>query len=383
MAKQSWWHRVWHGLDPEPPPTDQGAPPIARSPTFESAIAKAPDEVESYAAYAEWLKEREDPRGMLIALQATCRSRIDEQHSNGVVRTLEPWRTLDGENAAVARDLVARFPIRLGGDPDPGEHVEWFCGYWRRLRLEIPVLEKATQSMQARLEWVVNHESARFLRTLSVGFPKHRDVVKQLPQLPATVQALHLGAADYRGGDAGEFVFGPITQGLSTRAPGVEHLVLQGGGVNLREQLDLPRLRSLELITQHLPAKTLHAIATSKLPVLDTLVLWLGKTSAEPHEIGALLATPMPNLRELTLVHCENLDDVVAAIVDAPWLPSLRRLDLSSGGLTARGVMLLERARGRLGLEQIDVTGNPLDDDATARVASLVTRSAVELFPRG
>ena len=46
----------------------------ARNAELEAAIAAAPDEVEPYLVYADWLQSRGDPRGELITLQHAMRA---------------------------------------------------------------------------------------------------------------------------------------------------------------------------------------------------------------------------------------------------------------------------------------------------------------------
>jgi hypothetical protein len=81
---------------------------------------------------------------------------------------------------------------------------------------------------------------------------------------------------------------------------------------------------------------------------------------------------PLPNLRDLGLVKCAFVDRALEVIADAPWLPQLRVLDLSRGGLTARGLDVLERARARMPeLRYLDVSQNRLDDAGRKRARTL------------
>jgi hypothetical protein len=300
---------------------------------------------------------------------------VDEQRGNEIVRTLEPWRVLDGEHAQAARDLIARFPIQLGGDLGRNDHAEWFCGYWRRLRIVAPTVKEMTQRLTEHLAGLLGHPSARFLRSLSLGSQESCDLFRHLPQLPPTVHTFHLDEPTFPVDDA--YYLGKIAP-LMARAPGLERLVLQAR-CDVRDRIDLPRLRSLELVSKKLDGYAMRAIAASELPALETLILWIGGSQhswdIQPADVHPLFASPRPNLRELALVRCSFLDDIVAELVAAPWAPQLRSLDLKQGGLTTRGVAILEAARARLAsIERIDVAGNPLDADAVQRVAALTRR---------
>ncbi|HEY3808050.1 MAG TPA: TIGR02996 domain-containing protein [Kofleriaceae bacterium] len=367
MAKQSWWRRLVDGKELVYP-EDEAAPAPEREPMLEAAIAADLEAIDPYLIYSDWLCDHGDPRGELIALQARCEAKPDDGRWSLAVRTLDPWTVLDGEHASRARALVERFPIRLGGELDPGDHVEWHCGYWKRLHVDY--VPQSPFTLERRIGTALRQESARFLRTLSIH--AKAPLAERLPELPPSLRALHLGGSAVPT-TALEWL-GDLSA-LWARARSLDTIVLQGSSMTFRQPFEAPALRSLEVVTDDLDRRTFHAIAHSELPAIETLILWIGgraHSSVNVDDLRGLAAMPLPNLRDLGLVKCAFVDRALEVIADAPWLPQLRVLDLSRGGLTARGLDVLERARARMPeLRYLDVSQNRLDDAGRKRARTL------------
>ena len=371
MAKQSWWRRLVDGKAPEYP-EDEPAPDAAREPQLEAEIERDLSAIDPYLIYSDWLCDRGDPRGELIALQARCEAKPDDARWDLAVRTIDPWTVLDGEHAPRARALLDRFPIRLAGELEAGDHVEWHCGYWKRLHVE-PI--HPTFKLETRLVSALRHESARFLRMLSIGPTLGLAIPPRLPQLPPTLRSLHLGASIVPTTELGRL--GDLS-GLWARTRSLETIVLQGSSLHIARPFEAPALRSLELVTDDLHRETLHSIAHSDLPSLETLIFWIGgrgRSAVTLDDFRELAAARLPNLRDLGVVKCAFVDEAVDVIAYAPWLPQLRVLDLSRGGLTARGLDVLESSRDRLPeLRHLDLSQNRLDDYGCERARTLAPR---------
>jgi len=370
MAKQSWWRRLVDGLDPSLP-EDAQAPPSEREPALEAEIERDPESIDPYLVYADWLADRSDPRGELIALQAKCTAEPDETRWDPSVRTLDPWTTLVGDHAPAARALIERFPNRLGGELRGGDHAEWHCGYWRRLHV---LLERDSPfKIETQLRDALRQDSARFLRTLSIEPTDILSIPERLPELPSTLRALHLGALAVHPAS-----LPPLREiePLWPRINKIETIVLQGQSLQLRRPFEAPMLRSLELITDAVDPQTLHSLAGSTLPTLDTLIVWLGGTpwrEAQQQDVVRLLAAPRPTLRHFGLVRCRFIDELIERIADAPWAAGLRVLDLSRGGFSAIGVSILARVRDRFPeLRYLDLSDCPmLGPEARRRARTL------------
>jgi uncharacterized protein (TIGR02996 family) len=349
MAKRSWWRRLLGGAAA---PVEEPRAPTARDASLEAEIARDPEAIDPYLVYADWLQQHGDPRGELISLQAKATPETD----------------------AAAAAMIERWPERFGGALEERDRVEWHCGYWRRLHFAPGPDSDASYFRLAR---VLGHDSARFLRALAISTNYGQPIAKLVPaELPPTVRSLHLG--DFIFPDESELTWTTVGDATAVyrTVPQLERFALQGAEIILGDRIELRRLRALELVTAGLPGETARAIVRSELPELDTLIVWTGDDtgggSTTAADLLGLFASPRPQLRHFGLVNCAITDELVLALVEAPWLPQLRVLDLSKGTLTADGIAILERARDRLGdLERLEVSENLLDDDACARAAAL------------
>jgi uncharacterized protein (TIGR02996 family) len=379
MARKGWWR--WFAraepvteVDDPPPP-----PPRRRDPTLEAEIEHAPDAIEPYLVYADWLQQHGDPRGELISLHARLAPTRVVEAPDRAAQTATgdgAWYAFPGgELADAAAALIDRWPSQFRGPLDDRDRVDWHCGFWRRLRFACAAGDESAFAI--RLLRVLAHDSARFLRELSIGTTYGLAVASILPEtLPATLRALHLG--DFVFPDESELSWtsvGDVTP-LYDSAPDLERLVLQGAEIVLGDRVRLPRLRSLELVTCALSGDVVRAIARAKLPELETLIVWTGESSgdgcsaADLRELIGALGTA--NLRWFGLVNCEHTDEILGDLVAAPWFARLEELDLSKGTLTAAGVDTLARSADRLaGLARLDVSENLLDGAATVQAAAL------------
>jgi hypothetical protein len=160
----------------------------------------------------------------------------------------------------------------------------------------------------------------------------------------------------------------------------LEELAIQAGDVTLG-RIDLPSLRSLEVVTgglrRHVPA----SIATASWPRLERLVLYLGTeryggdcTLADLAPIldGAVLP---PGLRTLGLCNCEFADELALAVACSPILPRLAHLDLSHGTLSDAGAqVLLDHAGAFRHLATLDLRASYLSPGACEALARLGPR---------
>jgi uncharacterized protein (TIGR02996 family) len=130
--------------------------PIAANPELERTIDEDPDRVEPFLVYADWLSERGDPRGELIACQAP-----------------------DAPHAAHRRaaQLLARHETYLVGpylrSDRIGEYIQWTMrlGYLDSLRLasSIELEEEHFKFVENALKGLMQLPITRFLRGLTFG----------------------------------------------------------------------------------------------------------------------------------------------------------------------------------------------------------------------
>jgi uncharacterized protein (TIGR02996 family) len=322
-----------------------------------AAIGRDPSQLEPYLVYADWLTERGDPRGELIALQAELERGADD-------------RLLETERALLPRVLGDCAPLL-----DRTLSIEWRWGFIRRARFSGPYDSTAFGAMRRHeyLAALLANPCASLIEEISIGdWWVERDRVfdadvTALERAPKTLRSLSIEPRGER--DVAGRVFG--LEGLSKAHPQLVELALAGESVALPSRLHLPKLERLA-ISEHRPTdSTLTAILSSRWPSLRAV--WIesarpySRSLAIPAQVrmvqfpklesvalrGAIHATPMvldivaaspllPQLSRLELVRC-RIDDtgaqVIAAYRDA--FAHLSLLNLEENELTPRGVEAL------------------------------------------
>src|SRR5579863_8432624 len=125
---------------------------MAANPELEAVIEAAPDDVDSFLVYGDWLQIQGDPRGDLIALQAAAmRDPSDEAM------------------AARVTEHLARNDEALVGAVGEELDVVWHLGFLREVRI---AADKNPAKPIETLRAVLAHPSARFVRALSFAQPK-------------------------------------------------------------------------------------------------------------------------------------------------------------------------------------------------------------------
>jgi hypothetical protein len=137
-------------------------------------------------------------------------------------------------------------------------------------------------------------------------------------------------------------------------------------------------LRRLVVETGGLGAEVVRGIATSDLPALEDLELWLGTDEyggdSTPEDLAPLLSgAAFPALRRLALRNSVIQDRVAAAVAGAPVVARLERLDLSMGVLTDEGARALLEGQPLTHLTHLDLSHHyvsaPLCERLTAALA--------------
>lgn len=171
--------------------------------------------------------------------------------------------------------------------------------------------------------------------------------------------------------------------------PRLEELAVKGAdGIDGELGLLIPShasLRSLTLETGGLPGRVARQVASSGLPALEHLELWLGMSDygcdTWPSDLESVLSGEVfPRLRYLGVRNAETLDGWLPALADAPVLKRLDVLDLSLGVLTDRGgQVLVDRAAAFAGLRKLDLHHHYLSEEMEERVRAAFDGSGVEV----
>ncbi len=329
--------RPEHFLDPqrfELRPVDR---PPAREPALEAAIAVTPEDPNPYAVYADWLEEREDPRGTGINLSLACaRAQTEDERMLAFVR----W----------ARFFERHAPAFLGPLVELREaHATWRHGSIERLELQLDADQPV--ELEPLVREVLEHPSATFLTTLEVGDLPSDGVLDYQPVLRA-LQATTPRCLRHLTIEPRELLRSSAQLSIAELTlPRLESLTLGGGTIELGA-LPFPSLRRFALRTTAFTHAHLEALLAAPLPQLESLELWFGSRSSgadriDPGDLDAL-ARHFPNVRHLGLRNAPATDTFVEWLLGAPLSAQLESLDLSLGTFSDDGARLLLEHAPRL-----------------------------------
>ncbi|HEY1187547.1 MAG TPA: TIGR02996 domain-containing protein, partial [Gemmata sp.] len=142
---------------------------------FERAILDSPDDLNTYAAYGDWLQDRDDPRGAFIAVQLALE---DSSRSTGERRALQ-----DSEARLLGDHergwLGALAPHLLDGDHRPRAEHWWARGFLTEVRVEA-----LTFAFAQALAVTSAARTLRALRIESSLHPAYRGDAKPAALLP-------------------------------------------------------------------------------------------------------------------------------------------------------------------------------------------------------
>jgi uncharacterized protein (TIGR02996 family) len=304
-----------------------------------------PDDPEAWIVLADWLTERGDPRGLMLALEASGRDpeqfeQLRRQHLHRYSEALWP-----------------SFGVR--SEAELIQHVElrWRTGLIINARPLGP--KQSSRGMLAsQLEGLLASEAAIVLAELRGDLVDPRAIVGALLDGPPRPNIRKLTLGDYR-------TSMPELDRVWAKVPGLRELELLGPNIWI-EGLGaaLPRLARLRLCCE-LDPMPLLAFDEATFPGLRTLELRLGGhdyfADIEPlHPLLTGRATPA--LERLAITGVASGDDLVAALASSPLLDRLRNLDLSDSSFEphAHSPATLDRPNLRLSLRGSDHSADQL-----------------------
>lgn len=340
---------------------------------LEAAIVASPEDDETYAVYADWLQSHGQPRGALAAAQAAIAklpkgklADLPYQCSDSASR--ERWwipskvkgaKALYAEHARLLREHALDPANYELAELDDAYRADWRHGFVRALWLNFGGMR--FDKHQAVID-LLRHPSCRFLRSLTISEMFDRGIgSKPLAAFakvaPRTLRHLHLGDFAQGSPEISWVDIGDVSP-FYRATPDLTVLLLQGAAIRLGKQVELPRLRVLELRTGGLHKEAARAIAASRLPALETLLVWFGDrdygSTAKLADIAPLLDSKgFPHLRQLSLANSEFGNELAAAMLTSKLLKQLHTLDLSMGSLNDDGAKVL--ADGKKALAHLDV----------------------------
>lgn len=235
-------------------------------------------------------------------------------------------------------------------DWKPGEPVVHQAGQVHRLSMDYD--DKGT--MAERLTAYLDAADTASLQALVIGAwgeahdegpePFLEVLIDRAAELPA-LKALFVGDMTYEECEISWIIqgdYGPLLAAFT----GLEVLRIRGS-----TSLELPAfrhdaLRELAIECGGLPREISEALASSTLPKLETLELWLGTDDygfdGDVDLVRRVVAALRgPALKTLGLRDAEIADDVATWLAGEPWVAGLQKLDLSLGTLGDAGAEAL------------------------------------------
>jgi hypothetical protein len=265
-----------------------------------------------------------------------------------------------------------------------GVTASWRLGFFDTLRISLDYDDADGNDIEALIDGLLRHASARFLRGLTVGMfnyegeNHYEGVVSKLAKLGPrpTLQSLHLGDFEYP--DETEISWANVGDigKLWALYPNLETVTLQGGDIGLGK-VQAPKLQSLTLRTGGLPKGALKSVAAAQFPALERLEIWTGADEYGANSSFAdakpiLDGRNLPKLKHLGLCNSEYAHEILEALPGAKILKQLRTLDLSKGVLRDTDAQVFLDNRGAFAhLEGLNLAENHLSAEMSGKLASL------------
>lgn len=293
-----------------------------------------PDTPDAWIVLADWLTERGDPRGLMLALEASGRD----------AALLEQLR-----REHLHRYSEALWPVfGVHSEAELNERVElrWRAGLIVGAR---PLADSITA---AQVGGLLASEAAVALAELRGDLIDPQVIVQAIADGPPRAVIRKLTIGDYR-------TTMPALDQLWAKLPGVRELELLGPGIVIDGLATaLPRLARLRLCCELDPAP-LSAFAGPAFPALRALELRLGGhdyfSSIKPLE-PLLTGRATPALERLAITGVAFGDALIARLSRTVLLDQLRSLDLSDSRFAAHehAPELLDRPGLRLAIRGSD-----------------------------
>jgi uncharacterized protein (TIGR02996 family) len=354
------------------PATDAAAPSLGQA--LEEAILEHPDEVASYAAYADHLQEQGDPRGEFIQVQLALEDPARDPAQRQQLREREAALLLQHQ-AAWAGPWVAALGQDSGPDGDGQQDFETpKCGFRRGILTVVTVGE-----MSQACAWAFTRSpQTRLVRELRIGGWKYEggspgDALLCWPYF-ANLRIFQLGWTSTE--EYGEYcphhcgTNGESAHEFVEQMPWLEELYLFAHRVdgNKLFALPLPSLRVAQLY--HSQRCGLTKLA--KNPSLANLTHLLCHPHAleygdRPYirlaDLRAIVNSPhLTSLKHLRLRLADFGDRGCEEIVKSGILKRLQTLDLRHGRIGDAGARALAASPYLKRLQRLDVSRNELTD---------------------
>lgn len=199
-------------------------------------------------------------------------------------------------------------------------------------------------------------------------------LIARKDELPA-LRALFIGDITYEECEISWIIQGAYNELLAT-FPALEVLSIRGSTQLSIDAFSHANLRELRIECGGLPAAILHNLAASSLPALQRLELWLGTEEYGfdgnlDDVIACVEALKPQRLDYLGLRDAQIADEVAGWLAGQPWLTSIANIDLSLGTLGDAGAEALYNSPYLPGVKRLDLSHHYISETWQEKLASL------------
>lgn len=206
-------------------------------------------------------------------------------------------------------------------------------------------------------------------------------LIEQRAKLPA-LKALFFGDMTYEDCEI-SWIIQTSYNPLLNAFPQLESLRIRGATDLELEAFQHDALEELAIECGGLPSKIVDAIASSTLPALKHLELWLGSDGygfdGDIDTYQTLLKAIAPErLRYLGLRNAQISDELAVWLAQQSWLGSLQTLDLSLGTIGDIGAQALAESEHLGTIERIDLSHHYISPEWQEKLAALPCKVILE-----
>lgn len=334
----------------------------ASNPELEARILKDPNDLSAYLVYSDWLSEKGDPRGELIAVQAKLKETPN-----------------DTTLIASQRALFEKHGKTWLGPLAAKEHKDhlvlgWHLGFLSKVHVGPPTsaYEAGDINLAETLgELMTDVPEIHFIQEIVIGSkededeyqPTWNDEIEMLAQngVPKALSRLVFHSGGFW--DISSTNLGNL-EPLYPRLEGLRELLIHMGGMDFGKKMNLPSLRSLQIETGGLRKENIKAIVDGALPNLEKLVLYIGETDndygcdVDRDAMQELLdGKNLGKVTHLGLCNTNLADTLAADIVGSKVLAQLKILELGRGTMTDEGARVFLNEKAAFDhLDRLDLT---------------------------
>jgi uncharacterized protein (TIGR02996 family) len=345
---------------------------MAANAELEAQILQSPDDLTLYQVYADWLIERGDLRGELIALSLRAQWSGSAEDAALATKFMEDHAEVwfgDLADKRSEKDLLFSFrlglldSVRIGPPLDKYECSELDFGKVVRSLSQIPYYG--------------------FIREITVGGymdegfePSWDHVIQAFAEvgIPKNLASLTFdcgGLWDISSTSLGRL--SPLCPALS----GLKDLRIRMGAMDL-SAINLPHLESLTIVTGGLTEQNLRDLAEASWPNLTKLSICVGEsdnygcTVTLPELFRFLRSVKVPKVTHLGILNTSLSDELPEALSGTPLLRQLKVLDLSLGTFSDVGARaILDRRDEFSHLEELVVNHHYVTTAVAEELATL------------